>query len=58
MGKILLRKLRPRGKVYVARSYRKSRGVLGAHFVRYEVRNALRIRTKETGCQAIYQSES
>ncbi len=33
MGKILLRKLRPRGKVYVARSYRKSLGVLGAHFV-------------------------
>ena len=33
MGKILLRKLRPRGKVYVARSYRKSPGVLGAHFV-------------------------
>ena len=27
MGKILLRKLRPRGKVYVAL------GVLGAHFV-------------------------
>ena len=24
----------------------------------YKVRNALRIRTKETGCQAIYQSES
>ena len=35
MGKILLRKLRLRGKVYVARSYRKSRGVLGAHFVSY-----------------------
>ena len=33
MGKILLRKLRPRGKVYVARSYRKSRGVGNAHFI-------------------------
>ena len=33
IGKILLRKLRPRGKVYVARSNRKSRRVLDAHFV-------------------------
>ena len=31
--KILLRKLRPRGKVYVSRSYRKSWGVLSVHFV-------------------------
>ncbi len=33
MGEILLRKLGPRGKVYVARNYRKSWGVCNAHFV-------------------------
>ncbi|HCO29110.1 MAG TPA: hypothetical protein DIT54_06815, partial [Lachnospiraceae bacterium] len=30
---IFLRKLLARGKMYVARSYRKSRGVCNAHFV-------------------------